>query len=67
MVYGRDPPSLCSYDHGEIRVAAVAQHMAEQDAFIEEVRLRLEQAQAVTKATYDHSHRPLSFDVGDWV
>jgi len=41
--------------------------MAKRDAFIEEVRLRLEQAQAVTKATYDHSHRPLSFDVGDWV
>jgi len=67
VVYGRDPPSLRSYDHGEIRVAAVAQHMAERDAFIEEIRLRLEQAQAVTKATYDHSHRPLSFDVGDWV
>jgi len=67
VVYGRDPPSLRSYDPVEIRVAAVAQNMAERDAFIEEVRLRLEQDQAVTKATYDCSHRPLSFDVGDWV
>ena len=67
VVYGRDPPCLRSYDPGEIRVAAIAQNMAEQDSFIEDICLRLEQAQAVTKATYDCSHRPLSFDVGDWV
>jgi len=56
VVYGRDPPCLRSYEPGEIRVAAVAQNMAECDAFIQDVRLRLEQAQAVTKANYDRVH-----------
>lgn len=41
--------------------------MAEHDEFIEDVRLRLEQAQSVTKATYDRSHRPLQLNVGEWV
>jgi hypothetical protein len=41
--------------------------MAEHDAFIADVRLLLEQAQAVAKATYDRSHHPLQFAVGDWV
>jgi len=67
VVYGRDPPSIRSYDHSEIRVAAVTQSMTERDAFLEDVRLRLEQAQAITKATYDRSHRPQQFAVGDWV
>jgi hypothetical protein len=65
VVYGRDPPCLHSYEPGEIRVAAVAQNMAECDAFIQDVRLRLEQAQAVTKANYDRVHRPVQFAVGD--
>jgi len=67
VVYGRDPPVLRTYDSGDIRVAAVAQTMEERDAFLEDVRLRLEQAQAVAKATYDRSHRPIQFEVGDWV
>ena len=29
VVYGRDPPTLRSYDHGEIRVTAVTRTMAE--------------------------------------
>ena len=44
VVYGRNPSTLRTYDHGEIRVAAVAQMMEEPDAFIEDIRLRLEQA-----------------------
>jgi len=67
VVYGRDPPSMRSYDHGDIRVAAVAQSMAECDAFLADVRLRLKQAQAVAKATYDRSHQPQHIAVGDWV
>jgi len=67
VVYGRDPPVLRTYDSGDIRVAAVAQTMEERDAFLEDVRLRLEQDQAVAKATYDRSHRPIQFEVGDWV
>jgi len=59
VVYGRDPPVLRTYASGDIRVAAVAQTMEERDMFIEDVRLRLEQAQAISKASYDRSHRPV--------
>jgi len=59
VVYGRDPPVLRTYESGDIRVAAVAQTMEERDMFIEDVRLRLEQAQAISKASYDRSHRPV--------
>jgi hypothetical protein len=30
IIYGHDPPSICSYEPGETRVAAVAKSMAEQ-------------------------------------
>ncbi|WVZ92756.1 hypothetical protein U9M48_038799 [Paspalum notatum var. saurae] len=67
VVYGRDPPAIRSYDHGDCRVAAVAQHMAERDEFLADVRARLIQAQDVAKRSYDRHHRELSFQVGDWV
>ncbi|WVZ80358.1 hypothetical protein U9M48_027839 [Paspalum notatum var. saurae] len=67
VVYGRDPPSIRSYDHGDCRVAAVAQTMAERDEFLADVRARLLQAQDVAKRSYDRHHRELSFQVGDWV
>jgi hypothetical protein len=59
LVYGQDPPTFRSYDSGEIRAIAVAQSMAERDEFIENVRLRLEQAQQYAKLQYDKSHREL--------
>ncbi|WVZ55865.1 hypothetical protein U9M48_006470 [Paspalum notatum var. saurae] len=67
VVYGRDPPAIRSYESGDCRVAAVAQSMEERDEFLEEIRLRLEQAQAVAKRVYDKGHRELEFKVGDWV
>jgi hypothetical protein len=67
LVYGRDPPAFHSYDNGEIRVAVVAQSMAERDEFTEDVRLRLEQAQQYAKLQYDKYHRELVLKVGDWV
>ena len=66
-MYGRDPPSLRSYEHGETRVPAVARSLAERAEFLEDVRHRLEQAQAVQKRYYDRLHRPVDFQVGDWV
>jgi hypothetical protein len=51
IVYGRDPPSLRSYEPGETRVAAVARTMEERAEFLADVRHRLEQAQAVQKNT----------------
>ena len=67
VVYGRDPPSIRSYESGETRVAAVAKTMAAREELLADVRYRLEQAQAVQKKFYDRLHRPVSYAVGDWV
>jgi hypothetical protein len=66
VVYGRDPPTIRSYEPGEARVAAVAQEMEERAAFLNDIRFRLEQAQAVQKRSYDQHHRPVDYQVGDW-
>ena len=67
VVYGRDPPSIRSYEPGDTRVAAVAKTMAEREELLADVHYRLEQAQAVQKKFYDRLHRPVSYTVGDWV
>jgi hypothetical protein len=67
VVYGLDPPSIRSYEPGETRVAAVAKNVAERDEFLADVRLRLEQAQAIYKRHYDRHHRDVRYVVGDWV
>ena len=67
VVYGRDPPCIRSYEPGDTRVAAVARSMEERAEFLDDVRHRLEQAQATQKRYYDKSHRAVSFAVGDWV
>jgi hypothetical protein len=41
--------------------------MEERAEFLEDIRHRLEQAQAVQKRYYDRAHRSVSFQVGDWV
>jgi hypothetical protein len=67
IIYGRDPPTIRSYEQGETRVAAVVKSMTERDEFLADARSRLEQAQAVYKRFYDKNHRDLRFNVGDWV
>nr|CAB3502344.1 unnamed protein product [Digitaria exilis] len=67
IVYGRDPPTIRSYEEGETRVAALAKGMAERDELLADVRYGLEQAQAVYKHHYDKHHRDVSFAVDDWV
>jgi len=66
VVYGRDPPSIRSYEPGDTRVPAVAKTMAEREEFLADVRARLEQAQATQKLFYDRHHRHVSYQVGDW-
>jgi hypothetical protein len=66
VVYGRDPPSIRSYEPGDTRVPAVAKTMAEREEFLADIRYRLEQAQAVHKRHYDKGHRPVAYHVGDW-
>jgi hypothetical protein len=67
IVYGRDPPSIRSYEPGDTRVAAVARTMEERAEFLADVRHRLEQAQAVQKKYYDQGHRNVKYQVGEWV
>jgi len=67
IVYGRDPPSIRSYEPGDTRVAAVARTMEERQEFLADVRHRLEQAQAVQKKYYDQGHRDVKYQVGEWV
>jgi hypothetical protein len=67
VVYGRDPPTIRSYEAGDTRVAAVAQSMEERAKLLADVRHRLEQAQLVQKRYYDKAHRAVSYAVGDWV
>ena len=66
VVYGRDPPTIRSYEPGESRVPAVARSMEERAEFLADVRYRLEQAQAAHKKYYDAHHRPVVYQVGDW-
>jgi hypothetical protein len=66
VVYGRDPPTIRSYEPGETQVAAVARDMEERDAFLADVRYRLEHAQIVQKHHYDRHNRQVSYQVGDW-
>jgi hypothetical protein len=44
----------------------VRMRLEERAAFLDDIRYRLEQAQAVQKRVYDQHHRPMSFQVGDW-
>nr|CAB3453399.1 unnamed protein product [Digitaria exilis] len=50
VVYGRNPPSIRSYEPGETRVAAVAKTMAERDEFLADIRYRLEQAHIIVSS-----------------
>ena len=65
LVYGREPPSIRSYEPGETRVAAVAKTMAERDEMLADARAQLEQAQDVYKWFYDKHHRDVHYSVGD--
>ena len=66
IVYGRDPPSIRSYEPGDTRVPAVAKTMEERATFLADIRYRLEQAQAYQKRFYDRAHREVTYQVGDW-
>jgi hypothetical protein len=41
--------------------------MAEREEFLQDIRFRLEQAQAIQKRHYDKHHREVSYAMGDWV
>jgi hypothetical protein len=67
VVYGREPPSLITYEPGLSKVPAVDQQLRDRDAFLADIRDRLLHAQEFMKAQYDSAHRQVEFAVGDWV
>ena len=67
VVYGRPPPPLLPLQHGAAQTQAADTMLRDRDAFLEEVRERLLQAQQYAKRYYDEHHRDVSFAVGAWV
>ncbi|WVZ64411.1 hypothetical protein U9M48_013924 [Paspalum notatum var. saurae] len=66
VVFGRDPPSLLSYQPGLARVQAVDIQMQQRDEFLLEIREHLLRAQEIMWSHHDQGHRDVSFAVGDW-
>jgi hypothetical protein len=67
VVYGRPPPPLLPHHAGAAQTEAVDAMLRDRDAFLEEVRERLLQAQQYAKRHYDEHHREVEFDKGAWV
>jgi hypothetical protein len=67
VVYGHDPPQLCTYTAGEAKLPAMDSQLRDSDEFLMEVHERLEQAQQYYKLYYDRKHRASEFATGDWV
>jgi hypothetical protein len=67
VVYGRAPPPLIPFQAGAAQVVAVDRQLTERDEFLSEIKDRLRQAQDLMKTTHDAKHRPLEFQVGQWV
>lgn len=49
MVYGRDSPTLRSYERGDVSVLAVDTMMTDHDSFLADIRERLLQAHEYAK------------------
>jgi hypothetical protein len=67
VVYGREPPSLLSYEPGLSKVPAVDRQLIDRDVFIADIKDRLLHAQELMKTQYNSHHRHVEFAVGDWV
>lgn len=61
VVYGRDPPTLRSYEQGGTHVPAVDIATVDRDVFLADVRERLLQAQESAKRYYNTNHREIFF------
>ena len=67
VVYGSHPPSLVSYSPASACTTTMDTLLQERDSFIADVKERLLQAQEHAKRHYDVHHRPLQFNINDWV
>jgi len=67
VVYGRPSPAIVPYQQGAARTDTVDTMLADRDAFLDEVRARLLQAQEYARRHYDATHHRVEFAPGDWV
>jgi len=67
IVYGREPPLLHPFVHGETKIAELEQQLVERDQMLEVLRSNLMKAQSRMKSQADSKRRDLSFNVGDVV
>lgn len=67
VVYGRDPPHLLSYEPGMSKLDAVDEALRDRDAFLQTIRQHLQLAQARMTKVYNHTHRDVTYIVGQWV
>jgi hypothetical protein len=67
VMYGRPPPPMVPYEPATARTATVDNMLMDRNAFLADVHDRLLQAQHYAKRIYDAHHRPLEFNIGDWV
>ncbi|GKA93150.1 ty3-gypsy retrotransposon protein [Tanacetum coccineum] len=66
-LYGRDPPSMLTYDHGTALTFEVDQYLQERDRMLEELKRQFLRAQQLMKEQADGKRRDVSFSVGDKV
>lgn len=66
-LYGRDPPPLIRFGHGQTTVGSIEEHLQERDAILDDLRVQLLRAQQRMKAAADQNRRALEFREGDYV
>ena len=67
IVYVRDPPTICCYDHPKSLVDDIDRYLQERDQVLALLKEHLSNAQAIMKATKDSGRRDVSLKEGDLV
>ncbi|KAK1409444.1 hypothetical protein QVD17_35970 [Tagetes erecta] len=67
VVYGRDPPPLIPYSHGDTKNNDLEQQLINRDDMLRLLQINLTKAQDRMRAQANGKRRELSFQVGDYV
>ncbi|PNY17867.1 hypothetical protein L195_g014621, partial [Trifolium pratense] len=67
VVYGRAPPVITRWVHGETRVDAVQKELVDRDEALRQLRQQLHRAQDRMKQLSDKKRCDRSFEIGEWV